>query len=467
MNGTERLARNGNGNGNRNGSRSRNGNGNAAHTERDPRRGIRKLNLLGIAAILISVGGVGGWAATTHLAGAVIAGGTLVVESNVKKVQHNTGGYVGEILVREGSEVREGQVMIRLDDTLTRATLGIVQSQLDQFVARQGRLVAERDGEDEIKFAESLLTRPQDATVQTAIAGERKLFEARRSARDGQRSQLRERIAQTENEIRGLTAQQEAKASEIGFIGEELKGVAELFKQNLVTIVRFMALQRDQARLQGERGQFMADIARARGKIAETELQIIQLDQDFRTEVLRDLREAEARIAELQERVNAAQDELRRIDIRAPQNGIVHQLAVHTVGGVVGKGETLMVVVPRQDALIIEAKVAPTDIDQVAVGAPVRVRVMAGNRRTTPEVAGVVTIVSPDLTREQPSAAGVQQAYYIVRIALSEKEVQRLGDLNLVPGMQVETYIKTTDRTPLDYLLKPLEEQIARTFRER
>src|SRR5262245_4307413 len=156
MNGTERLARNGNGNGNRNGSRNRNGNGNGAHTERDPRRGIRRLNLLGIAAILISVGGVGGWAATTHLAGAVIAGGTLVVESNVKKVQHNTGGYVGEILVREGSEVREGQVMIRLDDTLTRATLGIVQSQLDQFVARQGRLVAERDGEDEIKFAESL-----------------------------------------------------------------------------------------------------------------------------------------------------------------------------------------------------------------------------------------------------------------------------------------------------------------------
>ena len=332
---------------------------------------------------------------------------------------------------------------------------------------RQGRLVAERDGEDEIKFAESLLTRPQDATVQTAVAGERKLFEARRSARDGQRSQLRERIAQTENEIRGLTAQQEAKASEIGFIGEELKGVADLFKQNLVTIVRLMALQRDQARLQGERGQFIADIARARGKIAETELQIIQLDQDFRTEVLRDLREAEARIAELQERVNAAQDELRRIDIRAPQNGIVHQLAVHTVGGVVAKGETLLLVVPRQDALIIEAKVAPTDIDQVAVRAPVRVRVMAGNRRTTPEVEGVVTTVSPDLTREQPSAAGVQQAYYIVRIALSEKEMQRLGDLQLVPGMPVETYIRTTDRTPLDYLLKPLEEQIARTFRER
>jgi HlyD family secretion protein len=458
MNRTERAARNGTRNGNRNG----------GGTERDPRRAIRKLNLLGIATTLILVGGVGGWAATTHLTGAVIAGGTLVVESNVKKVQHNTGGYVGEILVREGSEVREGQVMIRLDDTLTRATLGIVQAHLDQFLAKEGRLIAERDGGEQLAFAETLLARLPDAKVQRAIAGERKLFESRRTVSDGKRSQLRERIAQTENEIRGLTAQQEAKASEIGFIEEELKGVNALFKLNLVTIVRYMALQRDQARLQGERGQFVADIARARGKIAEIELQIIQLDQDFRTEVLKDLREAEARIAELQERVNAAQDELRHADIRAPQNGIVHQLAVHTVGGVVGKGETLLLVVPRQDALIIEAKVAPTDIDQVAIGAPVRVRVMAGNRRTAPQLEGVVTIVSADLTREPPSAGGVQQqTYYIVRIALAENEVKRLGELQLVPGMQVETYIRTTDRTPLDYLLKPLEEQIARTFRER
>ena len=439
-------------------------------TVRDPRRGIRRLNLVGIAAILISIGGVGGWAATTHLAGAVIAGGTLVVESNVKKVQHNSGGYVGEILVKEGAEVHEGQVIIRLDDTLTRATLGIVQSQLDQFAARQSRLIAERDGAEEIDFSEALIARRQDAMVDGAMAGERKLFEARRSARAGQRSQLRERIAQTENEIRGLTAQQEAKTAEIGFIGEELKGVAQLYKQNLVTIVRYMALQRDQARLQGERGQFTADIARARGKIAETELQIFQLDQDFRTEVLRDLREAEARVAELQERVNAAQDELRRVDIRAPQTGFVHQLAVHTVGGVVGKGDTLLLVVPRQDTLIIEAKVAPTDIDQVAIGAPVRVRVMAGNRRTTPELEGKVTTVSADLTREQQAGTGgtvAQQVYYGVRISLHESELKRLGDLQLVPGMQVETYIRTTDRTPLDYLLKPLEEQIARTFRER
>lgn len=231
-----------------------------------------------------------------------------------------------------------------------------------------------------------------------------------------------------------------------------------------------MALQRDQAKLEGERGQFVAEIARARGKIAETNIQLLQLDQEFRTEVLKELREAQARIAELQERVNAAQDELRRVDIRAPQTGFVHQLAVHTVGGVVGRGETIMQIVPRADALVIEAKVAPQDVDQIVIGAPVHVRIMAGNRRTMPDLEGRVKHISADLTRDQQqqTAAGpMQQAYYLVRITLVESELKRIGDLQLVPGMPAETYIRTDYRTPLDYLVKPLTEQIARTFRER
>lgn len=436
---------------------------------RDPRRAIRKLNLVGFTAVALFIGGVGGWATTTQLAGAVIAPGNIVVESSVKKIQHPLGGIVGEILVKEGDSIEAGQVLVRLDDTLTRATLGIVQSQLDQFTARDARLSAERDGANELVFPEAMLKRGEDPTVSSAMAGERTLFEARRQARQGQRSQLRERIAQTENEVRGLSAQQEAKEREIGFIGQELEGVSGLFKQNLVTIVRYMALQRDQARLHGERGQLMADIARARGKMAETELQILQLDQDFRTEVLKDMREAQARIAELQERVNAAQDELRRVDIRAPQAGIVYQLQVHTVGGVIGKGDTIMQIVPRGAILIVEAKVAPQDVDQIAVKAPVRVRVMSGNRRTMPDLEGSVTYVSPDLTREQQQTPSGQasQPYYVVRVSLSDQEVERLGDLQLVPGMPTEAYIKTHDRTPLDYLLKPLHEQIARTFRER
>jgi multidrug efflux pump subunit AcrA (membrane-fusion protein) len=262
----------------------------------DPRQIIRRLNLIGFAAMAVLIGGVGGWAATTQLAGAVIAPGSVVVESNVKKVQHPTGGIVGEILVKEGDTVHEGQIVMRLDDTVTRATLGIVRSQLDELMSREARLLAERDGADALTFPEALISRRDEKTLATAFAGEQKLFESRRQARVGQRAQLRERIAQINEEIRGLSAQHDAKEKEIQFIGEELVGVTDLYKKNLIPIVRFMQLQRDQARLNGERGQLIADIARAKGKISETELQIIQLDQDFRTEVLKDLREAQGKI---------------------------------------------------------------------------------------------------------------------------------------------------------------------------
>ena len=419
--------------------------------------------------MVVALGGFGGWASTTDIAGAVIASGNVVVETSAKKVQHLTGGIVGELLVRDGSEVETGQVLMRLDDTLTRANLGVVQSQLDLYVAREARLLAERDGLQNVTFPEAMRTGPARGAPDTAIAGEERLFQARREGREGQRAQLRERTAQIGEEIRGLTAQQESKDSEIKYIGEQLVGVSELYKKNLVTNERYVQLQRDQARLQGERGQLIADIARSRGKIAETELQILQLDQDFRTDVLKDLRETQAKIAELQERANAAADELRRIDIRAPQAGIVYQLQVHTIGGVIGKGDTVMQIAPRADALLVEAKIAPQDIDQIAVGASVRVRIEAGNRRMTPDLEGKVTVLSPDITHEsETTPKGIQsQQYYVARVALAEEDLNSIGDLHLVPGMPADVYIRTEDRTPLDYLLKPLHEQIARTFRER
>ena len=429
---------------------------------------IRHLNLLGGTALVLGLGGFGGWASTTDIAGAVIASGSVVVESNVKKVQHLNGGIVGEILVKEGSAVEAGQVLLRLDDTLTRATLGVVQSQLDLYVAREARLLAERDGLANIAFPDESAGAVQREAASSAMAGERKLFESRREGLDGQREQLRERIAQTTEEIRGLAAQQESKDSEIGYVGEELSSVTDLYAKKLVSLARLKQLQRDEARLQGERGQLIADIARSRAKIAETQQQILQLDQDFRTDVLKELRETQAKIAELQERANAASDELKRTEIRSPQAGIVYQLQVHTIGGVVGKGETIMQIAPRADPLIVEAKVAPQDIDQVDVGAPVRIRIEAGNKRTMRDLEGRVTVVSPDVTHEQPAApAGLPtQQYYVARVSLSE-DVGALGGLQLVPGMPVEVYIRTQDRTPLDYLLKPLHEQIARTFRER
>jgi HlyD family secretion protein len=433
-----------------------------------PRYAIRKLNLVGCIAMVVALGGFGGWAATTDIAGAVIATGTVVAETSSKKVQHHNGGIVGEILVKEGSGVEAGQVLVRLDDTLTRATLGVVQSQLDLYIAREARLLAERDGLDSIIFPQAT-NGPSREAAESGIAGEKRLFQARREGREGQRAQLRERIAQIGEEIGGLTAQQESKDAEIKYIGEQLVGVSELYKKNLVTSERYVQLQRDQARLQGERGQLIADIARSRGKIAETELQILQLDQDFRTDVLKDLRETQAKIAELAERANAAEDELKRTDIRAPQAGVVYQLQTHTIGGVIGKGDTVMQIAPRADTLIVEAKIAPQDIDQVAVGASVRIRIEAGNRRTTPDLEGKVTVVSPDLTHDtEATPKGVQsQQYYTARVALSEVDRNSIGDLQLVAGMPAEVYVRTEERTPLNYLLKPLREQIARTFRER
>jgi len=437
--------------------------------KQDPRRAIRKLNLTGLALVVLLIGGVGGWAATSQLAGAVIAPGTVVVESNIKKVQHPTGGVVGEIFVKEGSAVEAGQVVLRLDDTMTKATLGVVRSQLDELTAREARLLAERDEADLISFPAPLLSRRDETSVAMALAGEEKLFVSRRTARTGQRAQLRERIVQSNEEIRGLSAQQAAKEAEIELIGTELVGVTELYQKNLVSISRFTQLQRDQTRLQGERGQLIASIASARGKISEIELQIIQIDQDFRSDVLKDQRDAQGKIAEFKERVAAAEDLLKRVDLRAPQSGVVLQRAVHTVGGVIGNGETIMQIVPRADELVVEAKVAPQDIDQIALGSKVVVRIMAGNQRTAPELTGVLTRVSADLTREQQQQSGGQPApaYYTIRITLPAEEVARLKDIRLVPGMPAEAFIQTYARTPLQYLLKPLQEQIARTFRER
>jgi HlyD family secretion protein len=435
--------------------------------DKDPRWLIRRLNLVGFAVLALLVGGIGTWAGTSQLSSAVIGPGTIVVESNVKKVQHLTGGIVGEILVKEGDRVEAGQLLMRLDDAVIRANLGIVRSQLDELTARQARLDAERDGYGAAAFPDSLLSRAHETSVALAIASEKRLLESRRQARDGQRAQLRERIAQTQEEVSGMSGQRDAKDKELTLIEEELSGVNELFKKKLIGIQRVMQLQRDQARLQGERNSLTAEMARAKGKISEIELQIIQLDQDFLTEVLKDLRETQGKIAELRERLTAAEDQLKRVDIRAPQSGIVLQLAVHTVGGVIKEGDTIMLIVPQSDELVVDAKIPPSDIDQVALGADASVRIMAGNQRTTPQLTGKVTRISADLTKEQQPEQQTSQAYYLIRITLPESEVRRLDGLKLVPGMPVEVFVHTGGRTPLQYMLKPLREQIARTFRER
>lgn len=431
--------------------------------DQDPRQAIRRLNLIGLTAVGVFLGGAGGWASLAELHGAVIAPGDVVVESSTKKIQHPTGGVVGQILVKDGSEVEEGQLLVRLDDTVPRSTVGVLRSQIDELASRQARLYAERDDAKAITFPADLIGRQNEPSLALAMAGEVRFFESRRNSRMGQQRQLQERIAQTNEEIRGLTAQFEAKENELKFVGEELAGVVDLYKQNLVTIVRLMQLQRDKARLDGERGQFISEIARARAKISETELQILQLDRDFITDVLKDLRDTQGKLAELKERITAAQDQLSRVDIRAPQSGVVHSLAVHTVGGVINNSETIMEIVPRMDDLVVQAKVAPHDIDQIAVGDEASIRILAGNQRTAPNIMGKVTYIAADLTKDKQTNA----TYYEVRATLPKEEMARLDGLKLIQGMSAELFIRTQERTPMQYLLKPLREQIARTFRER
>ncbi|HEX8165980.1 MAG TPA: HlyD family type I secretion periplasmic adaptor subunit [Beijerinckiaceae bacterium] len=434
-----------------------------SETKKSAQASIRRHLLAGLAIVALLAGGVGGLAATTELSGAVIAPGSLVVDSNVKKVQHPTGGVVGELRVRDGDKVKAGDIVVRLDETITQANLAIVVKSLNELQSRLARLEAERDNVDEIVFPPELLARASDPELKRSMVGEGNLFEFRKSARAGQKAQLRERIAQLKEEIQGLTGQVAAKKREIELIAQELEGVRDLWRKNLVQIQRVTALERDAARIEGERGQLIATTAQAKGKISETELQILQIDQDLRSEVAKELREVQAKIAELVERKVAAEDQLKRIDIRAPQDGMVHQSAVHTVGGVITAGEAIMLIVPEADVLTVEAKLAPQDIDQVRAGQSAALRFSAFNQRTTPELEGVVSRVSADLTTDQRTGA----AYYVVRITISEKELARLEGLRLVPGMPVETFIRTGERTVLSYVTKPFTDQINRAFRGR
>jgi HlyD family secretion protein len=424
---------------------------------------IRQHIVIGISILALLVFGVGGLAAMTELSGAVIASGLLVVDSNVKKVQHPTGGVVGELLIREGVRVHAGDIVVRLDETITRANLSIVVKAIDELAARQARLEAERDGEETVSFPPSLTDRKENPDVAKILSAEQKLFELRRAARSGQRSQLQERVAQLREEVRGLTGQANAKGNEVELIGRELQAVRELWQKNLVSISRLTQLEREGTRLEGERGQLTASIAQAKGRISEVELQIIQLDQDLRSEVAKELREIQARFSEYVERKVAADDQLKRIDIRAPIDGVVHQLAVHTVGGVIQAGEQLMLIVPESERLIVEARVNPQDIDQIKIGQRSLMRFAAFNQRTTPEVYGTVTRISADIVLEQRTGA----SYYVVRIELSEKEVARLGPVKLVAGMPVEAFIETDQRSILSYLVKPITDHGVRAFRDR
>lgn len=417
---------------------------------------------LGAISLAVLLGGGLWWAAGTDLSGAVIAVGSVAVEGSVKKIQHPTGGIVAELLVTEGQLVAAGDVLIRLDSTMQKVGEAIVSKSLSQALARQARLEAERDDASELVTPATLITRLGADDAQILMASELRLFQDRRSSREGQKKQLRERVQQLNETIAGHDIQQKTKTEEIELIDQEYQAVKKLFDKGMMTIDRVNALARGIARLRGERGQLIASIAEARGKIAETQLQRLQIDQSFRSDVSLELRELEAKQGELVERDIAANDQLKRITITAPIAGRVQQLTVHTIGGVISPAESLMQIVPMDDELLVEARISAQDIDQVSLGQDAVLRLSAFNRSTTPELKGQVVRLSADLVQDERTGMG----FYRAGIKIPHSELTQLQGLTLVPGMPVESMIQTGTRSVISYLLKPISDHAQRAFRE-
>ena len=423
---------------------------------------IHRHLLAGLVVGVALMASVGTWATTATLSGAVVSQGTFVVDSHLKKVQHPTGGVVGEILVKDGDRVSAGDVVMRLDATQTRASLAIVTKRLDEMTARLARLEAERDDRDEIAFPAWLLARRGNPDVDSAINSEQLLFGFRRDAREGQKAQLLERITQYEHEIEGLKAQELAYDRGLDVLEREIGALRPLYQQGIVNMQRLNSLETQAATFGGERGEKIAYQAQAAGRISETKLQILSIEQELKTQVGGELREIQTQIGEYVERKVAAQDELKRIDIIAPQDGVVHQLTVHTVGGVISPADTIMSIVPESDKLALEVQIYPQDIDQVMLDQKAVLRMSAFNQRTTPELNGRVSRIAADITYDERTG----MSWYIVRISISPEELSRLDNLSLVAGMPSEALIQTGERTALSYFVKPLTDQLNRAFRE-
>jgi HlyD family secretion protein len=423
--------------------------------EHELRTGLRVL----IAAIVLA----GGWMALMPLAAAVVVPGNLVVQSNVKTIQHPTGGVVAEIPVNNGMRVSVGDLLLRLDATQAQASLQMVSKQLDEARARIARLIAERDGLPRPEIPAEMAGRLDEIAIKNLLVSEETQFKARANARYSQKDLLQSRIAQLGEEIAGLEAQVASKAKQLDLIAGELTGVQDLYDKRLVPLTRLTTLQRETARIEGERGQLTSTIAETKSKVGEAQLQIVKLDQDFRTDVVKELGETQGKEAELEQRGVAARDLLDRIELRAPTSGIIHQLSTHTIGGVIRAGDAIMEVVPDSDDLQIEARLQPNDIDQVRVGQKALIRFSAFNQRVTPQLVGLVSYVSADVSHDQQA----NSTYFTVRMTLPEDERRRLAGLQLVSGMPAEVFMQTGSRTMMSYLLKPITDQFNRAFVER
>lgn len=418
--------------------------------------------IFGLVVVLLSLGGFLLWAVTAPLAEAVVASGMIKVDSSRKQLQHLEGGIVKEILVRDGDRVKRGDVLVRLDETRAAASLAILRDGYDSASAQEARLVAERDGLSEIAFPESLLARGKNPNVAEIIKSQRALLDARRSALNGEVQILEQQVAHLREDITGLKAQIGAKQRQLGFVRDELGSVRKLLKKGMGGKQRVLELEREAARLQGERAEHESAIAAAETQISGKELEIYQVSNSFRENVVNELKQVQAEIYDFRERLNAAEHVYGQTEVKAPVDGVVVSTGVHTIGGVVSPGETLLELVPVNDKLIVEARVDPQDIDKVRLGLPAGVKFTAFNQRKTPELAGELRYVSADVLQDPQTGT----SYYVARVEVPESEVERLGDKQLQPGMMAEVFMRTGERTMADYLLQPLQDSFRRAWLE-
>lgn len=423
----------------------------------------RRQQLWGVFALLALVGGLGSWSTLANIAGAIVTDGRIEVEANRQVVQHPEGGVVGEINVDDGDVVQAGDVLIRFDDKLQRSELAIVEGQLFEIMARRGRLEAERDGAEEIKFTSELFELEKDHPVVTDLmAGQERLFRARKVTIAGEAEQLNERKIQIGQQIIGAEAQLSSLQRQQELISEELADQTELLEKGLAQATRVLSLQREEARLGGEVGSLIASIAESRGRIAETEIEILRLTTRVREEAITTLRDLQYTEIELRERRLSTLETLSRLDIRAPSSGIVYDRAVHALRSVVRAAEPVMYIVPQDVPLVIVSRVPPIHIDQVRLGQDATLTFSTFDARSTPQLDGYVTKISPDIFVDE--ATGEQ--YYQAELLPKDGEMKKLEGQEVLPGMPVQAFIKTDDRTPLNYLVKPMLDYFNKAFRE-
>ena len=424
---------------------------------------LRRHLLVAFAISLLIIGGLFGWAGFAEISSAVVASGSIVVEGNTKRVQHKEGGIVRDILVKEGDLVEAGETLIRLDDTLTQANLAIITKQLAELRVEAARLLAERDLKTKIEFPAISNSAFDQNTLVEIQRGHERLMASRQKSLDGRRSQLKEQIKQLQSQVDGYEVQREAKADEIRFMQEDIDTFEILREKDRVTKSALNSLKRQKAELQGEYGEIVSGLGQAKQAVSEKQFAILQLEQDSQAEILEQYQQVQAKIAQLEEQEISARDQLKHIIIRAPQNGIIHQLAVHTIGAVITPGETVMMVVPRGDKLIVEAQVSPSQIDRLSPNQDARLKFPAFDHRTTPEINANLSVISADRITDQTT----RQSYYLVRLSFDSQELSKLGDKTLIPGMPVEVYLQTGYRSVLSYLVKPMMDQIEHAMKER